>query len=84
MLFGLIGPFAAAFMNRFGLRRVVSTALLLISAGFLGSLVMTDVWQLILLWGVVSASAPAWSPWCSGRRWRRAGFPSAAGWSLAC
>ncbi len=53
VLFGLIGPFAAAFMNRFGLRRVVSTALVLITAGILGSLVMTDVWQLILLWGFV-------------------------------
>ena len=36
VLFGLIGPFAAAFMNRFGLRRVVSTALLLITAGISG------------------------------------------------
>ena len=42
VLFGLIGPFAAAFMNRFGLRPVVSAALLLIVAGLAGSLVMTD------------------------------------------
>ena len=53
VLFGLMGPFAAAFMNRFGLRRVVSSALLLISAGILGSLAMTQVWQLVLLWGIV-------------------------------
>jgi MFS family permease len=52
-LFGLMGPFAAALMNRFGLRRVTLTALLLIAAGLLGSLFMTRVWQLILLWGVV-------------------------------
>nr|WP_314073534.1 MFS transporter [uncultured Roseococcus sp.] len=53
VLFGLTGPFAGAFMNRFGLRRVVSVALGLIATGILGSLVMTELWQLILLWGIV-------------------------------
>jgi MFS family permease len=53
MLYGLFGPFAAAFMNRFGVRRVVLCALSLIVAGLLASLAMTSVWQLMLLWGVV-------------------------------
>ncbi|QDL94929.1 MFS transporter (plasmid) [Paroceanicella profunda] len=53
VLFGMIGPFAAAFMNRFGLRPVVSVALLLIGAGVLGSFAMTRLWHLVLLWGVV-------------------------------
>jgi MFS family permease len=53
LLFGLFGPFAAAFMNRFGLRRVVIAALTLIAAGLMVSLAMTRVWQLVLLWGVV-------------------------------
>jgi MFS family permease len=53
LLFGLFGPFAAAFMNRFGVRRVIVCALTLISAGLLTSLAMTKLWQLILLWGVV-------------------------------
>jgi MFS family permease len=53
MLFGLFGPFAAAFMNRYGVRAVVLCAVVLISAGFLASLVMTQVWQLVLLWGIV-------------------------------
>lgn len=53
ILFGLMGPFAAAFMNRFGLRPVIVTALALILAGFLGSLFMTELWHLLLLWGVV-------------------------------
>jgi len=53
LLFGLFGPFAAAFLNHFGVRRVVVCALTLIAAGFLASLGMTQVWQLILLWGVV-------------------------------
>lgn len=53
LLFGLMGPFAAAFMNRFGVRRVASTALTLIAAGVIGSFAMTTIWQLFLLWGVV-------------------------------
>lgn len=53
LLFGLMGPFAAGFMNRFGLRPVATTALMLIAAGLAGSLAMTAPWQLILLWGVV-------------------------------
>jgi sugar phosphate permease len=53
MLFGLFGPFAAAFMNRFGVRAVMVAAVILISTGLLLSLLMTQVWQLIALWGVV-------------------------------
>lgn len=52
-LFGLLGPFAAAFMNQFGIRRVVVTALLLISAGIVGSFFMTQLWHLVLFWGVI-------------------------------
>jgi MFS family permease len=53
VLFGLMGPFAAALMNRFGLRPVAVAALSLIAAGLLLSLGMSAVWQLIFLWGVV-------------------------------
>jgi MFS family permease len=53
MLFGLFGPFAAAFMNRFGVRRVIVVAMAMIAGGLLASLAMTQVWQLVLLWGVV-------------------------------
>lgn len=53
VLFGLLGPFAAAFMNRFGVRRVAAAALSLIALGVLGSFAMTTLWQLFLLWGVV-------------------------------
>jgi MFS family permease len=53
VLFGLFGPFAAAFMNRFGVRRVIICALALIVTGLLSSMAMTQVWQLVLLWGVV-------------------------------
>jgi len=53
MLFGLFGPFAAAFMNRYGVRAVMVTAVILVSAGYLASLAMHQVWQLVLLWGIV-------------------------------
>lgn len=53
VLFGLLGPFAAAFMNHFGIRQVVGTALTLIIGGIVVSFFMTEVWQLLLLWGVV-------------------------------
>ncbi|KQP50646.1 MFS transporter [Methylobacterium sp. Leaf111] len=53
VLFGLMGPFAAALMNRYGPRRIVLLALALIAGGLLASLGMTRVWQLVLLWGVV-------------------------------
>lgn len=52
ILFGLMGPFAAAFMNRFGIRRMVLTALVIVAAVLAASLAMTSLWQLVLLWGV--------------------------------
>ncbi len=53
LLFGLIGPFAAAFMARFGVRRVVLVALALIALGVSLTTRMHSLWQLYLLWGVV-------------------------------
>ena len=52
-LYGLIGPFAAAVMDRFGLRRTMLAALALIAAGVALTPLMTQPWQLVLLWGVV-------------------------------
>ncbi len=53
ILFGLMAPFAAALMNRHGLRNVTLSALLIVASALLSSLLMTQVWQLMLLWGVV-------------------------------
>lgn len=53
VLFGLLGPFAAAFMTHFGIRTVVLAALSLIAGGIVTSIFMTEVWQLLVLWGVV-------------------------------
>ncbi len=52
-LFGLTAPFAAALMERFGVRKVVCIALLLVAVGAGTTTLMTAVWQLVLLWGVV-------------------------------
>lgn len=53
VLFGLMGPFAAAFINRYGIRNVTLSALGLIGAGLAASLGMRHIWQLIVMWGVV-------------------------------
>src|SRR6202167_5858780 len=53
VLFGLMAPFAAALMNRYGLRNVTLAALLTVVSALVTSLAMTQVWQLMLLWGVV-------------------------------
>lgn len=52
-LFGITAPFAAALMERFGVRRVVSIALLMVAAGSGLTVFMTASWQLVLLWGVI-------------------------------
>jgi MFS family permease len=52
-LFGLIGPFAAALMDRWGLRRVVALALALLAMSVAASTQMRAQWQLTLLWGVL-------------------------------
>jgi sugar phosphate permease len=53
LLYGLVGPFAAALMDRFGVRRTITTALTMTAAGVALSPMMRQSWQLILLWGVV-------------------------------
>ena len=53
VLFGLSGPFAAALMQRFGIKQVMCVALLLISGGAALTTLMRAPWQLDLLWGVV-------------------------------
>lgn len=52
-LYGLTAPFAAALMERFGIRKVVTAALLVVSAGSGLTVFMTASWQLVLCWGVL-------------------------------
>ncbi len=53
LLFGFIGPFAAALQLRYGLRKVTITALVIISSGALATTQMTHPWHLYILWGGV-------------------------------
>src|ERR1700752_5171307 len=50
-LFGLIGPFAASVMDRWGLRRVVLGAVALLAVSVAFTTRMQTQWQFTLLWG---------------------------------
>ncbi len=52
-LFGLMAPFSAILMERFGVRNVVCAALALISSGMALATVSTQLWQLFLAWGLM-------------------------------
>jgi len=53
ILFGLMAPFAAALLNRYGLRNISLLSLLIVASALVASLFMTKVWHLMLLWGIV-------------------------------
>jgi predicted MFS family arabinose efflux permease len=53
LLYGLTAPFAAALMDRFGVREVVAGALSVVALGAGGSVFMTASWQLLVFWGVL-------------------------------
>ena len=53
LLYGLTGPFAAALLDRLGVRGTVVLALVLLGTGVSLTTLMTAPWQLVLLWGVV-------------------------------
>jgi len=52
-LFGLIGPFAASVMDRWGVRRVLLGAVALLAISVALTTQMRSLWQLTLLWGVL-------------------------------
>src|SRR4029079_12505914 len=56
ILYGCIGPFAAAVMDRFGIRRSVLCALALVGVGVASTSLMKYPWQLILMWGFLVGS----------------------------
>jgi sugar phosphate permease len=53
LLFGAIGPFAAAVMDRFGARRIMTLALAAVSVSVVLTPAMSEPWHFILLWGFV-------------------------------
>jgi len=54
LLYGLTGPFAAAMMQTFGVRRMVTLALTLMAVATGLSVFMTEAWQYIATWGVMA------------------------------
>lgn len=52
LIYGLVAPFAAALMQRFQVRNVVSAALALVAVGSAATYWMTASWQLMIMWGL--------------------------------
>jgi sugar phosphate permease len=52
-LYGLLGPFAAMFLTRFGLRRIMVVAASIIAVAMALASTVTQLWQLFLLWGLL-------------------------------
>ncbi|MEU9855301.1 MFS transporter [Streptomyces sp. NPDC047974] len=88
-LYGLTAPFAAALMDRFGIRRVVAVALSVIALGSLLTVWMTAAWQLVLYWGILvglgsgsmalAFAATVTNRWFTARRGLVTGILTAAG-----
>ncbi|MFC6792886.1 MFS transporter [Methylobacterium komagatae] len=55
-LYGMIGPFAVAIIERFGLRASVCGALIVLAIGTSATSMMQTPWQMMLLWGIVVGS----------------------------
>ena len=53
VLFGLTAPFAAALMERFGIRKVTAIALCLIGLGSALTVFVNQSWQILLTWGLL-------------------------------
>ena len=53
LVYGLTAPFAAALMDRFGIRRVVMFALTIVGTGAWCTQYINRPWHLMLLWGFV-------------------------------
>jgi predicted MFS family arabinose efflux permease len=56
-LYGLMGPFAAALMQRFGIRPVLLVTLLVMGGSVASTTLATRPWQMMLTWGVLTGLA---------------------------
>src|SRR5512137_2928460 len=52
LLYGLVGPFCAAVAQRFGIRRTMGAAMLVLAAAVTLATRVREPWQLVLLWGL--------------------------------
>jgi predicted MFS family arabinose efflux permease len=53
LLYGLTAPFAAALMDKFGIRKVTTVALVMVALGSGLTVFMTESFQLLITWGVL-------------------------------
>jgi len=53
-LYGLVGPFAAALMQSFGIRRVMMAGLAIMALATFASLGMSESWHYFITWGVLT------------------------------
>lgn len=56
-LYGLMGPFAAAIMQSFGVRRTILIALTLMAVSVATTTLVREPWQMVLSWGVLNGIA---------------------------
>lgn len=56
-LFGLGGPFGAGLMDRFGVRRVAASAITALGLAWVGTLLVSAPWQLVIVWGLFIGGA---------------------------
>ena len=52
-LFGLMGPFAAVLMERYGLRAVMCVGLALVGSGMALVTLASQLWQLFIVWSLM-------------------------------
>lgn len=52
-LYGFSGPFMAAFVEKYGLKRVMLISMTLLAAALACTFIMQKEWQLVLIWGVM-------------------------------
>jgi sugar phosphate permease len=56
VLYGFLGPFSAALVDRLGARKTMVIAMTTLAIGVSLTSLMTATWQLVLLWGIVVGS----------------------------
>jgi len=56
VLYGFLGPFSAALVDRLGARKTMGIAMTTLAIGVSLTALMTATWQLVLLWGIVVGS----------------------------
>jgi len=78
ILYGLMGPFSAALVDRLGARTTMICAMVILGIGVSLTSLMTASWQLVLLWGIVVGAGSGMIALALPRPSSIAGSPSGA------